>query len=90
MVYSNFGLYYHIIDIRFHVPTQLWLEHFGDQPLEGCASILETEWHYFIVVSAKRNDEGGMHLVSGVHLNLFISRKSIHKAQEYMTRGAVH
>ena len=59
-----FAFHYHVVDVSFHVPSQLDLEDLSDQLLISGPSILETEGHNFVIVGAICSNKG--HVVSSL------------------------
>ena len=63
MLRHHFTLLHHIINIDFDALAQLWLEHSRHHPLISGPCILQTEWHYLIVVVPSRCHEGYLLLI---------------------------
>ena len=66
------------------------LEHPVHQPLVGGSYVLESKLHYPITIGSLCCDERGLFLVVGVHTDLVVAGKGIHKTEKFMACGGVH
>ena len=82
MSLGGFAFDDHVIDVYFHVPSDLVGEHLVHHPLVGCPCILQPEWHDFVEVNSSVYDECCMFLVFGHHLDLVVPRECIQEHEE--------
>ena len=66
------------------------LEHPVHQPLVGGSCVLKSKRHHPITIGSLCCDERGLFLVVGVHIDLVVAGKGIHKAEKFMACGGVH
>ena len=57
--------------------------------LISCPNILQSEWHDLIVKGAPLRNEGCLLHVLGSHLDLIVTKKTIHKGEDLMLCGVV-
>ena len=84
------GLYQHVVYVYFHSFAYLLLEHPVHQSLVGGSCVLESKRHYPITIGSLCCNERGLFLVIGVHADLVVAGKGIHKTEKFMARGGVH
>ena len=60
-----------------------------DQPLVGGPSVLQSEWHYLVMVGTSVGDEGCMFSIGRVHQDLVVARERIHEAEHLMTSRGI-
>ena len=65
-------------------------KHFVHEPLIRGFRILKTERHHFVTEKALASDEWSFLLISLIHLDLVVTRKSIHEAQQLVSRCEVY
>ena len=78
------GCYEHIIDVDLHCFSELFGKHAVDESLVSCASILKTDRHHPVAVSAAVSYECGFPLIAGVHHDLIVPGERIHEGQEFV------
>ena len=66
------------------------LEHPVHQPLVGGSCVLKSKLHHPITIGSLCCDERGLFLVVGVHTDLVVAGKGIHKNEKFMACGGVH
>ena len=79
------GFYEHIIYVHLHCFSDLFGEHTVDESLVSCASILKTERHHPVAVSAAVSYEYGFLLIVGVHYDLIVPGECVHERQKFVT-----
>ena len=80
----------HVIYIDFYIPPNLWTKHAVNQTLICCPCILQTKGHHLITKQALTSDKGCLLLVYLIHPYLIVSRESIHKAKQLVTRSGIY
>ena len=88
MVSPLFGVSGKIVKISFHNSSDI-MESIRHSPLEGSSSIVEAERHFPIGEGAPRADEGYLVLIFGLDLDLVISRESIRKRENFISRTII-
>ena len=84
------GFYQHVVYVYLHSCAYLLLEHPVHQPLVGGSCVLESKRHYPITIGSLCYDEQGLFLVIGVHVDLVVAGKGIHKTEKFMACSSVH
>ena len=84
MILLLVGFYEHIIDVHLHRFSKLFGEHTVDESLISCASILKTEWHHPVAVSAAVSYECSFLLIVGVHHVLIVPGECVLEGQEFV------
>ena len=79
------GFYQHVVYVYLH--SCAYPVH---QPLVGGSCVLESKRHYPITIGSLCCDKRGLFLVVGVHTDLVIAGKGIHKIENFMACGGVH
>ena len=74
----------------FHILTYLVMEDGIDQTLSGGPCVLQSEWHYSVMVGTSVGDEGCMFPIGRVHENLVVAGESIHEAEHLMTGRGIN
>ena len=85
MVNPLLGVSGEIVKISFHNSSDI-MESVRHSLLEGSSSIFEVEGHFLIGEGAPRADESCFVLIFGLDLDLVISRESIHKREDLISR----
>ena len=70
----------------FDIPPNLMCKHFVHELLIHCTRVLKTERHYFVTEEALAGDEQSLLLINLVQLDLIVTKKRIHKAQQPVPR----
>ena len=83
-------LHQHIIYIDFYILPNLWTKHVVNQPLICCPRVLQTDKHHLITEQALTSDKGCFLLVCLVHPYQIVSRESVHKAKQLVTRSRIY
>ena len=63
----------HIVYVKFHSVSKVVFKHLVNQPLVGCACILQTERHDLVTKDIPLSDEYGLLLIVWVHKDLIIA-----------------
>ena len=58
--------------------------------LIGCPSVLQSKRHHFVTENAPLHDEGCLLHVLGCHLDLIITRESVHEGEYLMMCGIIN
>ena len=90
MLSLDLTLHQHVIYIDFYIPPNLWTKHVVNQPLICCPCVLQTERHHLITKEALTGDKGCFLLVCLVHHYLIVSRESVHKSKQLVTRSGIY
>ena len=83
-------LHQHVIYIHFYILPNLWTKHVVNQPLICCTCVLQTERHHLIIEQGLTGDKGCFLLICLVHPYLIVSRESIHKSKQLVTRSGIY
>ena len=90
MVVFPYAFHQHAVYINLHIPPNLVDEHLVHQSLIRRPCVFEFEWHYFVVEKSPARNRGSFFLIRFVHLDLVVTRKSIHEAQKFVSCGRVY
>ena len=74
----------YVNNIHLHRIPDWPLEDFIDHSLECCSDVLRAEGHNFVTVDDTASSEGCLVLIYWMHLELLVSRVSIHEAEEFV------
>ena len=78
----------------FHVDFNLLIHHIMEQGYHGSLvshpNILQTEWHDIIGISSPMSGERCFGFVFFSHIDLIVTRESIHKGEEHVGRGVIN
>ena len=80
----------HVVDIYLHYVSNQLLEDFIDHPLKSGSGVLQAKGHDFETVDDAANGEGCLVVIFWMHLDLLVSRLSIHEAEKFDVRCRVN
>ena len=90
MIVFLYAFYQHVIYINLHIPPNLVHKHLVHQSLVHHPCVFEFEWHYLVAEEPLACNKRSLFLIDFPHSNLVITRKSIHEAQKFMSRGRAY
>ena len=89
MVGPLLGVGSQIVKISFHKLSDI-MESERHGPLEGSSSIFEVEGHFPVGEGAPREDESCFVLIVRLDLDLVVSKESIHKGEDLISKTVIH
>ena len=90
MVLLFFAFDEYVVNVHFHVPPNLFVEHLVYQSLVHGPYVLQTKRHDPVVVEPLAEDEGRHFLIFLYHLYLVVLREGVHKGKELVLGCRIH
>ena len=90
VIFHGLTLYYHVIYLSLHIPSQLLFEHLGNHSLISGPHILQIEWHDLVMKITSRGNEKGFLLVFGGQSYPMVPLKHIKKAQPRVPKSFIN
>ena len=82
--------YHHVVYINLNDFSQLWLKHSGHHPLVDSPYILQTKWHYLVMVIPNRSNKSRPLLIVQSQGYLVVALESVQKTHPMMAYSGIH